>query len=96
MIAHALVGMTPRGNTSTKVGNMRSLNTKLALSALGVALLATPSFADNLYRQPSDQTKQFQGRSIDEVVVDGQVIGADPDPRIRGELSRDYGSSEGN
>jgi hypothetical protein len=29
------------------------------------------------------------------VVHDGRVIGADPDPRIRSELLRDYDSSEG-
>jgi hypothetical protein len=31
---------------------------------------------------------------MNEVVLDGRVIGADPDPHIRGELLRDYGSNE--
>ncbi len=74
---------------------MRTLNTKLLLCALGVALLATPSLAQNPYRQPLDQAVQFQDRAIDEVVSDGRVIGADPDPRVRSELLRDYGSLEG-
>jgi len=32
---------------------MKSLNTKLVLSAIGIALLATPAFAQRPQRQPS-------------------------------------------
>ena len=73
---------------------MRSLNTKLVLSALGVVLLAMPSLAQSSNRQPPDHTARSQTASMNEVVLDGRVIGADPDPHIRGELLRDYGSNE--
>jgi hypothetical protein len=72
---------------------MKSLSTRTALSAFAVALLATPSFAQNPHRQ--DQMSHFQGSSIDEVVLNGRVIGADPDPHIRSELMREHGSREG-
>jgi hypothetical protein len=39
---------------------MKSINTKLILSALGIALLATPAFAQNLHRQGSNQDTQIQ------------------------------------
>jgi hypothetical protein len=58
---------------------MKSLNTKLLLTALGIALLASPAAA----QRPSHQST---------VVVNGQVIGADPDPRIQFELLRDWDS----
>ena len=75
---------------------MKSLNTKLVLSALGVALLATPAFAQKPHHQPSHQlTTQFRGPATDDVVVDGRVIGADPDLQIRSQLSREYDSLQG-
>jgi len=74
---------------------MRTTNTTFVISALGVALLATPAFADNLNRQSSEETARLQGPAVNEVVHDGRVIGADPDLRIRSELLRDYDSSEG-
>ena len=67
---------------------MKWSNTKLAFFALRLALLATPAFAQNPYRQPLEQAMHFQGRSIDEAAVDGRVIGADP--RIRTQLLREY------
>jgi hypothetical protein len=73
---------------------MKSRNPKLALSALALALLATPAMAQKLQRQ-SSQTTEFQGPAIDEVVVDGRIVGSDPDLRIRSELLRDYSSLEG-
>jgi hypothetical protein len=36
---------------------MKSLNTKLLLSALGIALLATPAFAQRPYRHASEQSQ---------------------------------------
>jgi hypothetical protein len=39
---------------------MKSLNTKLMLSALGVALLATPAFAQRPHQQLSNQQSQLQ------------------------------------
>jgi hypothetical protein len=37
---------------------MNSIHTKLVLSALGVALLATPAFAQRPHRQPAHQQVQ--------------------------------------
>jgi hypothetical protein len=67
---------------------MKWPNTKLALFALRLALLATPAFAHNPYPQPLDQTMRFQGRLIDEAAVGGRAIGAGP--RIRTQLLREY------
>jgi hypothetical protein len=39
---------------------MKSINTKLILSALGIALLATPAFAQNSHRRDSNQDTQIQ------------------------------------
>jgi hypothetical protein len=56
---------------------MKSLNTKLVLSALGIALLACPAVAQRL----PDQSQ---------VMVHGQVAGADPDGNIRTQLVREW------
>ena len=62
---------------------------KLILSALGVALLATPASA-------APQSAQFYGpAAANYVVVDGVVIGADPDLQIRSQLLREWGSLHG-
>jgi len=43
---------TAEGDTEVKDWTMKSLNSKLVLSALGIALLATPAFAQKpTYRQ---------------------------------------------
>jgi hypothetical protein len=39
---------------------MKSINTKLILSALGIALLATPALAQSSHRQYSNQDTQTQ------------------------------------
>ena len=66
---------------------MRSLNTKLVFSALGVALLATPAIAGNTHPQPQGQrTTLIDNSTSDDVVVHDRVVGRDPDLRIRGEL----------
>jgi hypothetical protein len=39
---------------------MKTLNTKLVLSVLGLALLATPAFAQKLHRQPSQTSEASQ------------------------------------
>jgi len=58
-----------------------TLNSKLILSALGVALLATPASA----------APQAHGPSASNVVIEnGTVVGADPDARIRGALMREW------
>jgi hypothetical protein len=56
---------------------MKTLNTKLAksklaLSVLGVALLASPAFAQRPHRQVSHHEMQFQGPTYD-VVQPGQL-----------------------
>jgi len=66
---------------------MKSLSTKLVLSALGFALLAAPAVA----QQPADQypVDQYQ------VIVRGHIVGADPDAQIRSQLSREWDSRYG-
>lgn len=61
---------------------MKSLTTKLVMSALGVALLAGPALA----QRPADQYPVDQYN----VVVRGQIVGADPDAQIRTQLSREW------
>ncbi len=61
---------------------MKSLNTKLVLSALGFALLAGPAVA----QQPADQYLPDQYK----VVVRGHIVGADPDAQIRSQLTREW------
>ena len=67
---------------------------KLVFAALGVALLATPAFAQKAHRQVH-QTQQYQSYQSNGVQFDGKNIGADPDANIRSELSRDGGNSVG-
>ena len=61
---------------------MKSLSTKLVLSALGFALLAGPAVA----QQPADQYPANKYK----VIVRGQIVGADPDAQIRTQLSREW------
>ncbi len=72
---------------------MKTLNSTLLLSALGVALLASPAFAQKPHHQEPQQ--QSQGITGNDVVLDGQVIGADPDPQIRSQILREWDSREG-
>jgi hypothetical protein len=61
---------------------MKSLRTKLVLSALGFALLAGPAVA----QQPADQYLPDQYK----VIVRGHIVGADPDAQIRSQLTREW------
>jgi hypothetical protein len=63
------------------------MNTKFALSALGLAMLiATPAFA----QKPAHRAAPAPYASAAApVIADGQYVGADPDPSIRFELQRD-------
>jgi hypothetical protein len=61
---------------------MKSLSTKLVLSALGLALLSGTALA----QKPADQYPANQSK----VVVRGQIVGADPDAQIRSQLSREW------
>ena len=66
---------------------MKSLNTKLVLSALGFALLAGPAVA----QQPADQYLPDQYLADQyKVIVRGQIVGADPDAPIRTQLGREW------
>jgi hypothetical protein len=51
---------------------MKTLNTKLVLSALGIALLATPAFARTPDRQPSQASQTVQ-----QYPNGGQVTGSE-------------------
>ena len=62
---------------------------KLLVSALAVTLLTTPGFAQN----PS---AKYRAQAIaNAAVVDGTIVGADPDARIRSALQREWDSRYG-
>lgn len=56
---------------------MKTLNTKLVLSALGIALLATPALAQGPHRQPLPQTLYDYQSSV------GGPVGIYPNPVAR-------------
>ena len=75
---------------------MTSLNTKSVFSALGIALFATPAIAGNTHRQPlSQKTTPIGGFAGNDVIVHDRVVGRDPDPNIRSEISRESDSLHG-
>ena len=66
---------------------MKSLSTKLVMSALGFALLSGPALA----QKPADQYLPDQYLADQyKVVVRGQIVGADPDAQIRTQLRREW------
>jgi len=69
---------------------MTPFNAKLLLSALGLALIATPAVA-----APNDQAASSYRPSANTVIVEGKVVGADPDARIRSALTREWDSLHG-
>jgi hypothetical protein len=72
---------------------MTSLNTKLILSALGIALLAGPAVAQRLPDQSTSSAAPIPSGTY--VMVRGQVVGADPDAQIRSQLFREWDSLHG-
>jgi hypothetical protein len=66
------------------------MKAKITVTALAIAtLVAAPAFAQQPPRhrlQPLPPATVYQNA----VVVDGKIIGVDPDPRIRMELLREY------
>jgi len=68
---------------------MKSLNTKLVLSALGIAMLATPAFAQRPHHQHAQQQMQYQ--------VPENSVGGYPNPVVRSgsEQSRESGDAFG-
>jgi len=65
---------------------------KVLFSAAGLAVLAaSPVFAATHVRQHAP----VAAHTPMVVAPNGQVIGTDPDPRIRQDLLRDWGANEG-
>ena len=74
-----------------------SIGTSLALATLAATLVATPSFAATRHVRTNTTTASqayaaapgayYAGAHV--VVVDGKVIGADPDANVRLQLSKD-------
>jgi hypothetical protein len=66
------------------------MKAKITFTALAIAtLVAAPAFAQQTPRQrPASAPPAIVNQN--NVVVDGKIIGADPDPRIRFELLREY------
>jgi len=80
---------------------MKTLNAKAIVSALAmVALLATPALAKSR-KHPAPVGQGIYNTAAPNAVgstaveADGRIIGADPDPQIRTQLQRDFGSSVG-
>ena len=68
----------PRVTLNRENKKMKSLNTKLVLSALAVALLATPAFAQRSHQQTSTGTQtQYQLRAAN----NGQEMNTYPNPQ---------------
>jgi Flp pilus assembly protein CpaB len=67
--------------------NMKT-NLKVALSVIALAaLVAAPAVAKSRTQERANtQAPAYQN---EQVIVDGKVIGADPDAHIRGEIRRD-------
>jgi hypothetical protein len=83
------------GNLKQRVRIMRLLNTTLIFSALGASLLAVPAFAGYVQQSSDQQVAQSEAAPSNTVIVHGRVVGQDPDPKIRSEISRDEDSLHG-
>lgn len=72
-----------------------SLGTSLVLASVATVLVASPSFAATHHVRATgsytanDAYAAAPGYGSPVVVVDGQVIGADPDPNVRLQLMKD-------
>lgn len=68
---------------------------KILIAAVLATAAASPSFAATVHHrhmapaQPVSADAYAMARATTLVVQDGQVLGADPDPFIRGELARE-------
>lgn len=67
------------------------MNTKMVLTALGLAtLVATPALAQKHTNRGHLQSAVYSATAVNpSLVVDGRLIGTDPDPAIRFEIARD-------
>jgi hypothetical protein len=66
------------------------MKAKITFTALAIAtLVAAPAFAQ---QAPKQRAPSAPPATVNQnnVVVDGKIIGADPDPRIRMELLREH------
>lgn len=67
------------------------MKAKITLTALAIAtLVAAPAFAQQAPKPRPQSAPQAATVYQNSVIVDGKVIGTDPDPRIRMELLREY------
>jgi opacity protein-like surface antigen len=69
---------------------MKSLKTKLALSAVAVAMLASPALAQPTHPQTQQQVPGWYDSS-NAVIAGGRYQGTDPDPNVRLQLEKDGG-----
>ena len=76
---------------------MNSLKTKLALSAVAVAMLASPALAQPIHSQVQQQQQApAWSNGPNAVISGGRYQGTDPDPNVRLQLEKDggdYGAS---
>jgi hypothetical protein len=66
---------------------MKKLTTALLLATLA----ASPALAKSTHTHPSAADPGASVRDPDAVIVDGQIVGRDPDPNIRFQLMRSPG-----
>ncbi len=69
---------------------MKSLKMKLALSAVAVAMLATPALAQRSHPQVQQQVQSWSD-GPNAVIAGGRYQGTDPDPNVRLQLEKDGG-----
>jgi hypothetical protein len=68
------------------------MTTKMMVTALGIAaLIATPALAQNQTHRAHVSNPYAAAAPVTAPVIssDGRMVGTDPDPSIRSELSRD-------
>jgi hypothetical protein len=68
---------------------MKSVNAKLVLSSLSIALLSGPAVAQHLLDESTDSAAQFSSGRF--VMIRGQVVSVDPGAQIRNQLFREGG-----
>jgi hypothetical protein len=71
-----------------EIRKMKKLLTAVAFAAL----VATPALAKTHHMTaPASADSYAFASGPDAVIVNGEVIGADPDPNVRLQIERDYG-----
>jgi predicted TIM-barrel enzyme len=64
---------------------------KLLIAVAFAALVATPALAKTHSTTARASDAYAFAAAPDAVIVNGQVVGADPDPNIRFQIERDHG-----